>query len=331
MKLFEDMFSSHRGAGVIGTLVAVGVLAVLGALFILVFDEDFQGGEQTIESVIRDQAKQTENLVAGIANRKKLIADAKRYKTSADELASFTRQLQSKKALTDDALARIEVIKESMKKKQAEWDQYIIDYRKAERFQEIGKQYPELVTKSGRVYKAVTIKKIDDLRVSVSHDGGSGSIPWNELPADLIDRLQFTQALADQQQKMELGAAEHFSTAAKASDIQSSIASIRQKMEETTAAFQIKKASVTQSDAKINDSRNQINRLQGMIQAEANKEGLRQGPRYRSQIQDHERIIETENNRIKEFVAIETKYNETMNELQKQLAELTKKLESVKQ
>jgi hypothetical protein len=68
-----------------------------------------------------------------------------------------------------------------------------------------------------------------------------------------------------------------------------------------------------------------------MIQAEANKEGLRQGPRYRSQIQDHERIIETENNRIKEFVAIETKYNETMNEMQKQLAELTKKLESVKQ
>jgi chromosome segregation ATPase len=130
---------------------------------------------------------------------------------------------------------------------------------------------------------------------------------------------------------MELGAAEHFSTAAKASDIQSSIASIRQKMEETTAAFQVKQSAVTQSNAKINDSRSQINRLQGMIQAEANKEGLRQGPRYRSQIQDHERIIETENNRIKEFVAIETKYNETMNEMQKQLAELTKKLESVKQ
>lgn len=330
MKLFEDMFSSHRGAGVIGTLVAVGVLAVLGVLFILVFDEDFQGGEQTIESIIRDQAKQTENLAIAIANKEKLIADAGRYKKTADELTTTARQLQSKKALSEETLSRITAIKESIQKKQAEWDQYVIAYRKAERSQEIGKQYPELVTKSGRVYKAVTIKKIDDLRISVSHEGGSGSIPWSELPPELIERLQFTQALAEQQQKMELGAAQHFSTSAQASDIQSSIAYLRQKMEDATTAFEVKKTAVEQCQNKINDSRNQINRLQSMISAEANKEGLRQTPRYRSQIQDHERTIESENNRVKEFIAVEAKYNETMRELQKQIGELTQKLESIK-
>ena len=55
MKFFEDIFSSSRGAGVIGALLALLVLVGFGTLFLFVFDKGMQGGDITIESVIRDQ------------------------------------------------------------------------------------------------------------------------------------------------------------------------------------------------------------------------------------------------------------------------------------
>lgn len=49
---FTDMMSSGRGAGVIGSIMAVVVLGGFVLLFVLVFDEGLQGGGETIESVI---------------------------------------------------------------------------------------------------------------------------------------------------------------------------------------------------------------------------------------------------------------------------------------
>jgi hypothetical protein len=219
---------------------------VLGTLFILVFDEGFQGGEKTIESVIRDQDKQIEQLTTTIAILTNQLGDIAKNKKTADEIASITRQVESKVTLCSEAQQQIDGLKDGIAKNQAEWDAYTIAYRKAERAAEIGKQYPEITTQSGRVYKDVTIKKIDDLRVGISHQGGSGNINWNDLPKELIDRLLFTKELADIQTKAEQGAVATFSASAEIADIQTNMAYLKEKMTDATTAFESQSAMVSQ-------------------------------------------------------------------------------------
>ena len=49
--------SSGRGPGVIGMVMALIVLLGFGLLFTFAYDEEAQGGDQSIESVIAHQAK----------------------------------------------------------------------------------------------------------------------------------------------------------------------------------------------------------------------------------------------------------------------------------
>lgn len=331
MKLFEDMFSSHRGAGVIGTVVAVGVLAVLGTLFLLVFDQDFQGGEKSIEAVIRDQGTQIEQLSSAIRARTNQLGDVAKNKLIAENIDSLKRQLESKGNRCVDANQQITVLHDAISKVDRERETYIVAYRKAERAGEISKAYPELTTKAGRTYKSVVIKKIDDLRVSVTHEGGSGVIYWNDLPDEMMDRLQFTKELAEQQTKREQGSAAQFAASAKESDIKSSIAHVKEQMSNATSTFESQKSQVSQSEAKIQDCQRQITQLRGMISREANKDGLRQTPRYRSQIEEHERTMEVERKRMADFQIIQQKYEKNIAEFHARLSELNQKLrESVK-
>lgn len=326
MKFFEDMFSSHRGAGVIGTVVAVGVLAVLGTLFLLVFDQDFQGGEKSIEAVIRDQGTQIEQLSSAIRARTNQLGDVAKNKLIAENIDSLKRQLESKGKRCVDANQQITVLHDAISNMEQERQAYIVAYRKAERAGEIGKAYPELTTKAGRTYKSVVIKKIDDLRVSVTHEGGSGVIYWNDLPDEMMDRLQFTKELAEQQTKLEQGSAAQFAASAKESDIKSSIAHVKEQMSNATSTFESQKSQVSQSEAKIQDCQRQITQLRGMISREANKDGLRQTPRYRSQIEDHERTIEAERKRMADFQIVRQKYEQNITEFNARLSELNQKL-----
>jgi chromosome segregation ATPase len=326
MKFFEDMFSSHRGAGVIGTLVAVGVLAVLGTLFLLVFDQDFQGGEKSIEAVIRDQGTQIEQLSSTIRARTNQLGDIAKNKQIVENIDSVKRQIDAKNNRIDAAKQRIIVLQDAISRTQQQQSGYLVAYRKAERAQEIGKTYPELTTKAGRSYKSVVIKKIDDLRVNIGHEGGSGVIYWNDLPNDMMDRLQFNKELAEQQTKMEQGSAAQFAASAKESDIRESIAHVKEQISNATSAFESQKSLVSQSEAKIQDCQRQINQLRAMISREANKDGLRQTPRYRSQIEEHERTMEAERKRMADFQIIRQKYEQNLSEFQARLTELNQKL-----
>jgi dynactin complex subunit len=63
-----------------------------------------------------------------------------------------------------------------------------------------------------------------------------------------------------------------------------------------------------------------------MISREANKDGLRQTPRYRSQIEEHERTMEAERKRMADFQIIRQKYEQNLSEFQARLTELNQKL-----
>lgn len=326
MKFFEDMLSSHRGAGFIGTLIAVGIFVALGSLFILVSDENFQGGGKTIESEISDQKKQIEQLESTIEHYQKSILAGQQNQKVAVEVDSLTRQLQSREQRVTDANATIEQTNKEITETSQAWEQYKTAYRKYIRAKTIGTNYPEIVTQSGRKYTNATVRKIDDLRITVAHDGGSGSIPWNELPKEIIELLQFTKELAEAQSLNEKKAVQHFTQAADTSSIKEAIASVEGKMKDANAVFQSKQAAAANSPQTIMRCQDDIQRLQQMIVSEQNKEGLRQTPRYRSQILENEKTIRLEREKTAEFARYQVRHQEQITEWEQQLAQLREKL-----
>ena len=88
---FTDMMSSHRGPGVIGMVMGLFVLLGFGVLFVFAFDEGSQGGDLSIESVVRYQAKEIDGYQANIVSGQQNLDQAPARITQARELARLNR------------------------------------------------------------------------------------------------------------------------------------------------------------------------------------------------------------------------------------------------
>jgi hypothetical protein len=323
---FEDWFSSHRGAGVIGTVVAVGVLVSLGSLFLLAFHED-DGKRKSISRIILEQGMEIDQLRDTVHSVNIRVIELKGNHEISRECDLLQRRLSDRAIQCHEQVMALQEAQRDMESLIQEKKKYTDSYRSFIRKNEIGKSYPELVTKSGRTYRRVVVKKIDDLRVSITHESGGGTVKWNDLPDDMYQRLLFNEDLALAQSKKESDAASHFASQFKDSEIKSSIMTLEESMADAKSAFESKRALASQSPAKISSAQEQIRRLQRMIQSEVQKEGLRQTPRYRSQIMTLEKSIDEERRRLAEFSIAEQKHRQEMEEMMRRADLLRKKRE----
>ena len=200
---FSDMMSSGRGPGVIGMLMALVVLIGFGLLFMFAFDEGFQGGAQSIESVIASQAKEIEGCQNRIASGEKTLATAPALIATAKEVSRFKRESQSLKE-------RIAVLKTGIETANADiaginknFEEYKDQYRAYVRSKAKGETMPVLETKTGIIYKNVNIREVTPVGIQIRHDEGQKRIPFEELPDSLVDYYQFdpnqkAAALADE-------------------------------------------------------------------------------------------------------------------------------------
>lgn len=326
MGMFDDMFTSSRGPGVIGTGLALVVLVGFGSLYLLVFDEEMQGGDKTIESIIRDQAGEIESYEKSIVMQKESIEKSKERVKLSDEVVGLDRQIALRQTRIDEMKAEITEAGAAIEKVGADWEIYKTAYRKAERARAIGEEFPELTTKSGRSYKGVKINKIDDLRTSITHSQGGGAIAWNEMPDELADRFQFTKELADALYKKEHEVLDDLGDAADITEIRASIDFINSKMKDSEALYNTKAQVNNQAQGRIQGLENQIQGLQAQLAAEANKAGLRQGPRLRAQIQDCRNKINNERANIAGFPAVQKEYKDERDKRLKAVQDLQKRL-----
>ena len=155
------------------------------------------------------------------------------------------------------------------------------------------------------------------------------------MPDELADRFQFTKELADALYNEEHKVVSGLSVAADMTDIRSNIDYINSKIKESETIYNAKAQDNSQAQSRIQSLENKIQGLQGMIAAEASKQGLRQTPRYKTQIQDCQDSIAAERAKISSFPAYQAEYRATRTKreadvkaLQQQLRE--KELEAQK-
>ncbi|MEI7928027.1 MAG: hypothetical protein WCH40_05710 [Verrucomicrobiales bacterium] len=203
MAIFDDLITSSRGPGVIGTLIALVVLAGFGTLFMFAFDEGMGGGKKSIESVIRDQAVEVDSLKTTISESSKHLEIAPERKKTASEADEIARQTRLNKGKVDAASRIIEKVKLEIVGVQKSLEDYKQSYREQIRGEAVGLKYPELKTLTGKTFVNVSINKVDAVGISFRHADGSTRVAFDILPADIKEYFHYDVAEKDRAKAAE--------------------------------------------------------------------------------------------------------------------------------
>lgn len=184
-------------------VMALIVLLGFGLLFMFAFDEGFQGGDQSIESVIAHQAKDIGDYQASIENGQASLDKVPALQANAKDLARFKRESLASEAKTTELTAAISAGKADVARINEAFESYKEDYRVFVRGKSKGDTMDQLVTVSGVVYKNVSIREVTPIGIQIRHDEGQKRIPFEELSDEIKDHFQFDpsqkdKALADE-------------------------------------------------------------------------------------------------------------------------------------
>lgn len=225
-----DLFTSNRGAGVIGTLLALIVLGGFSLLYFFVFDERLQGGGQTLESVIEEDADHLAKLREQWQGQLGELKKTEGFKLVADELRSQT----TRRDITAGKRGRLE---EDVAAAGAElagageaFAKYRQAYRESARATMVGREMDELRTTDGRTYTQVKITEIDPIRMQIRHSGGITGVPLDTLPEDLQTYLQLDENEKEQRIAAEAAQRERQSASADQSDALQRIVAMQRQL-----------------------------------------------------------------------------------------------------
>lgn len=312
------MAQSHKKSGntavgsIVGTLIKlIFLVAIAGSVYYY-----FNNGNE-IKKEIREQSTIIESLNAKLASQQLLHDAGRKNQITALEIESYVRQLQLLEERMTSTKDQIELITKKTADTKESWKQYRESYRKAVRASMIGTKYDEFTTQSGKKYQKVIIKNIDDQRISLQHENGSASIDWKELSPDLIDRLQFSDELADITTKAEQDAAELFHSDASKSFVIEVIAEIDKAIKTEEDKFRVKCDAYNAARPNTVRAIETIGKLQVLIAIQEKKQGARRTQQYLIQIDAHKKLIEEENKRIVEFPMESAKHHTIVSNLKK--------------
>ena len=176
--------------------MALIVLLGFGLLFMFATDEGFQGGDQSIESVIAHQAKDIEASKSVIENGRKLLGGAPARISKVKELERLKRGCLALNESLVTLGEKIELGKAEVISSNDGFDAYKDQYRAHVRGKAKGEVMETLQTRSGAIYKNVNIREVTAVGIQIRHEDGQKRIPFEELPEAMTDYYQF-----DPQQK----------------------------------------------------------------------------------------------------------------------------------
>lgn len=210
MALFEDLFSSARGPGVIGLLLGAIVLAGFCFLGMAVFDGRLNGDWATsANKKIQTQGSRIVALQGEVKLLEEKLEEASQEKAARSRAVRMVGEFETTKAEVVDLERQVEGAREALAEAESELDAYKQQYRTVTRARAEGEGIVELRALDGRVFQGVKILSVDDLEMRISHRDGLTTVAWDQLPVELQDRFQFDPALAKQaeerqQQRKEL-------------------------------------------------------------------------------------------------------------------------------
>ncbi len=260
---FTELMSSGRGPGVIGLMIALLVLLGFSLLSTLAFDESFQGGDQTIESVIAGQANEIKGYQSRIAEGMNQLAKAPVRIAESKELSALKRQQQ---AASDRIVAlnlSIEVGNKEVASQIEGFESYKDRYRAHVRGRARGETMPLLETQSGAVYKNVNIREVTRVGIQIRHDDGHKRIPFEELPEAMIDYYQFDPNQKSEALVLENATRQEHEAAVEEANAAFAQTAAKQREKAREEEREKMRATIVKKESQIAVIEGQIQRLEG--------------------------------------------------------------------
>lgn len=277
---FTDLMSSSRGPGVVGMLMALFVLLGFGLLFVFAFDEKFQGGDQSIESVISHQEKEIHDTRESISRGVETLGKSPGLMANQSRLSELVREngyagenikgLEQSLVAANKALAQLS----------GEFESYKDEYRALVRGRAKGLEMERLVIKGGEVFENVVIREVTAVGIQIRHDGGMRRITFEDLSSEMREQFHF-----DPKEKADAVAREAAVRGrheAAAIDHARASAQQRKELKEKELNHERDRTAraIAEKEAKIKSLGEAIRRLDMEIQKESQK-GVSRAPQLR--------------------------------------------------
>ena len=274
---FTDLMSSGRGPGVIGMVMALIVLLGFGVLFTFAYDEEAQGGDQSIESVIAHQAKDIVGSEAMRDSNRTMLGQAPARVSNAKELTRLKRESQAMQEKTGGLTATVATAKVAIATRNAANDAYKDQYRALVRGKAKGETLPKLETTTGVVYINVNIREVNAVGIQIRHDDGQKRIPFEELPETMKDRFQFDPKQKEKALAKETAAHEELVAAVAVTDGLAEQQAAARRAEEVESLKKNTIRAIAQKEARLESLDEEIERMGKAIDLEAYKTVSRAG------------------------------------------------------
>lgn len=284
---FTDMMSSHRGPGVIGMVMGLFVLLGFGVLFVFAFDEGSQGGDLSIESVVRHQAKEIDGYQANIVSGQQNLDQAPARITQARELARLKR---GGRELVENLTKRVDERKAGIALQTVAFADYKDNYRAYVRGKAKGEKIGKLETLNGVDYNDVVIREVTPVGIQIRHADGHKRIPFEVLPEAMIDRFQFDPKQKDQALAEELASRNLLESAVAVSNSIADQANAERRSAEAESNRDKTIRAITYKKARIQALEGEIESLKSAIQQEEMKP-VSKAPGMRFKVVDNGRAI----------------------------------------
>ena len=287
---FSDLMESGRGPGVIGTMLALVVVAGFGTLFMFAFDERMQGGDHSIESIITQQAKDIDTYKGAIATAEQTLGKSASLEALSIKLTVLKKNNQARAERITSLNQGVEAGQAALSAATAELAAYKDRYRALVRGQAKGQTIPRLQTSRGTVYENLSIREVSAIGMQIRYDGGLARIPYEELPPEMQDHFQF-----DAQQKAAASAQE----SATRQDHETAVSEANLAAERLQAAHKQKDAEAVKvnslranamNQARIVTLQGEIEGLQKAILMESHKR-ISRAPILNGQLADKQREL----------------------------------------
>ena len=197
--MFEDFFSSTRGPGVVGMLLAGLVLAAFVGFGVLVLDDRFTGGEMSLDAKVAEQADQIAHLEGHAGKLEGKLEAAKEAAEIRSEVEVLTQRVAKVGEAAQEQEASLAGVQERLEDVREKHREYRQNYRDVVRAQAVGTKIEALRTEDGKVYENVVIRAVDSLGLSFITESGPKKVPYTELPAEMQDYYQFGEEEAEAQ------------------------------------------------------------------------------------------------------------------------------------
>lgn len=183
--------SSGRGPGVIGMVMALVVLLGFGLLFTFAFDEGLQGGPQSIESVIAQQARDIASDQRSIDAGRVSLATIPTKIANTKELSRLKHANESQRANCNQLVTSVASGQNDLIRNSEAFETYKNEYRTVTRSKAKGEAMDKLETLDGTVYTRVNIREVTAIGMQIRHEGGQTRVNFEELSEEIKDRFQF--------------------------------------------------------------------------------------------------------------------------------------------